>query len=582
MGALISSIAPASADEDESADRSESSVGSWLLDAPPFEFPDDVVFEGDMFDLAGSFVTWGPLDLIAGEWMHTYSLGTDTLEVWRCDVGEASGPTLGETIALLDEWVVPYYAEISRGRYLVDFIPGGTVIVDDSRFCKGNVEYLAGRDSVVSEGALMIVGVDRDGSGVAYSRSICFPGDGCTFPDNGRISDVDITLFEASPPAAHGNLVTTVHEMGHMLSFPHSYSGASGSQYDNPIEFMSGNLVVGKYGLKRSDYPLLTLAINRYAAGWIDPSEVRRIENTGGRHVVEIVTYDKPGVKMVAMVGARGAIGTLEARRSGPFDPITEEFEGVPVHVVGQVGQLCASPIDGWCVGVSRAQLQLAAVKSSMGWDHVLKPGDTVAEGFFSITVLERTENGYLVQVVVEGPRFLDVPDSHTFAADIDWMADAGITKGCNPPTNDLFCPDSVVTRGQMAAFLVRALGLTERLDNPFTDDDESVFEADIERLAAAGITKGCNPPANTLFCSDGKVTREQMAAFLVRALGYTDNGGGDLFSDDDLSIFEADIDRMATAGVTKGCNPPVNDRFCPTSYVTRGQMAAFLHRALG
>jgi hypothetical protein len=133
-----------------------------------------------------------------------------------------------------------------------------------------------------------------------------------------------------------------------------------------------------------------------------------------------------------------------------------------------------------------------------------------------------------------------------------------------------------------MAAFLVRALGLTERLDNPFTDDDESVFEADIERLAAAGITKGCNPPANTLFCPDGKVTREQMAAFLVRALGYTDNGGGDLFSDDDLSIFEADIDRMATAGVTKGCNPPTNDRFCPTSYVTRGQMAAFLHRALG
>ena len=72
------------------------------------------------------------------------------------------------------------------------------------------------------------------------------------------------------------------------------------------------------------------------------------------------------------------------------------------------------------------------------------------------------------------------------------------------------------------------------------------------------------------------------MAAFLVRALGYTDPGDGDLFIDDDESIFEADIDRLATAGVTKGCNPPVNDRFCPKGYVTRGQMAAFLHRALG
>jgi Tol biopolymer transport system component len=169
------------------------------------------------------------------------------------------------------------------------------------------------------------------------------------------------------------------------------------------------------------------------------------------------------------------------------------------------------------------------------------------------------------------------------FNADIEWMAEVGITKGCNPPLNDRFCPYSVVTRGQMAAFLARALSLTERLDNPFTDDDDSIFEADIERLAAAGITKGCNPSeGNTKFCPDDKVTRGQMAAFLVRALGYTDNGGGDLFTDDNDSIFEAEIDRLGTAGVTKGCNPPTNDRYCPTGNVTRGQMAAFLHRALG
>ncbi len=186
-----------------------------------------------------------------------------------------------------------------------------------------------------------------------------------------------------------------------------------------------------------------------------------------------------------------------------------------------------------------------------------------------------------LLNLCDESGTFAD-DDASVFQWDIEWMASEGITKGCNPPTNDLFCPDSTVTRGQMAAFLVRALGLTNQLVNPFTDDDGHVFEADIEKLAAAGITKGCNPPTNDRFCPDGKVTREQMAAFLVRALGYTDDGGGDLFVDDDLSIFEADIDRLATAGVTKGCNPPTNDRFCPTGYVTRGQMAAFLHRALG
>ena len=49
-----------------------------------------------------------------------------------------------------------------------------------------------------------------------------------------------------------------------------------------------------------------------------------------------------------------------------------------------------------------------------------------------------------------------------------------------------------------MAAFLSRALNLTEAADDLFTDDDSSIFEDEIDRLAAAGITLGCNPPANT------------------------------------------------------------------------------------
>ena len=172
--------------------------------------------------------------------------------------------------------------------------------------------------------------------------------------------------------------------------------------------------------------------------------------------------------------------------------------------------------------------------------------------------------------------------DDSTFEHHIDWLAMTGITRGCNPPVNDHFCPDETVTRGQMAAFLVRALNLETRLVDPFTDDDGSIFEADIERLAAAGITRGCNPPNNDLYCPNMTVTRGQMAAFLVRAIGYTDVGLGDLFIDDDGSPFEADIDKLATAGVTLGCNPPLNNQFCPTQSVTRAQMAAFLNRALG
>ena len=44
----------------------------------------------------------------------------------------------------------------------------------------------------------------------------------------------------------------------------------------------------------------------------------------------------------------------------------------------------------------------------------------------------------------------------------------------------------------------------------------------------------------------------------------------------------QTDIKTLATAGVTLGCYPPTNDRYCPSEAVTRAQMAAFLHRAMG
>jgi hypothetical protein len=52
--------------------------------------------------------------------------------------------------------------------------------------------------------------------------------------------------------------------------------------------------------------------------------------------------------------------------------------------------------------------------------------------------------------------RFSDVPDSNVFHDDIGWMADNGVTLGCNPPTNDQYCPSDNVTREQMAAFMRR------------------------------------------------------------------------------------------------------------------------------
>ncbi|MCH7667834.1 MAG: M15 family metallopeptidase [Acidobacteria bacterium] len=171
--------------------------------------------------------------------------------------------------------------------------------------------------------------------------------------------------------------------------------------------------------------------------------------------------------------------------------------------------------------------------------------------------------------------------DDSIHVASIEYVAAAGITVGCNPPYGDEFCPTSNVTRGAMAAFLVRALNLPATSEDFFTDDNESIFQDDINRIAAAGITLGCNPPTNDNFCPNAPVTRGQMAAFLVRAFALHDPGVGNFFNDDDGSVFEGSIDRLRVAGITSGCNPPANDRFCPGRNIPREEMAAFLHRAL-
>lgn len=175
---------------------------------------------------------------------------------------------------------------------------------------------------------------------------------------------------------------------------------------------------------------------------------------------------------------------------------------------------------------------------------------------------------------------FMD-DDDNTFTANIESIAAANVTKGCNPPFNDRFCPGDDVSREQMAAFIVRALGLTANDHPGFTDvAPGTTFAQDIGKLATAGITKGCNPPANTRFCPKDDVSREQMAAFIVRALGLTDETHPGFTDVAAGSTFVVDIERLATAGITKGCNPPANTRYCPKDQVTRGQMAAFLDRA--
>jgi hypothetical protein len=177
------------------------------------------------------------------------------------------------------------------------------------------------------------------------------------------------------------------------------------------------------------------------------------------------------------------------------------------------------------------------------------------------------------------GGTFFD-DDNSVHEGGIEAIAAAGITEGCNPPQNTEYCPGENVTRAQMATFVARALSLAPATDDYFIDDEDSVHEGGINRIREAGITEGCNPPTNDRFCPNQTMTRGQMAAFLARAFdfGSTDE---DFFVDDNGHLFERAINRMAAEGVTEGCNPPDNDRFCPDAPVTRGQMATFLTRVM-
>ena len=57
---------------------------------------------------------------------------------------------------------------------------------------------------------------------------------------------------------------------------------------------------------------------------------------------------------------------------------------------------------------------------------------------------------------------FDDVPDSNQFHESIARMQENGITVGCNPPANTQYCPEDNVSRQQMAAFMRRLPEPTE------------------------------------------------------------------------------------------------------------------------
>jgi len=183
---------------------------------------------------------------------------------------------------------------------------------------------------------------------------------------------------------------------------------------------------------------------------------------------------------------------------------------------------------------------------------------------------------------------FADVPTTHPFSTWIEALVEAGITAGCStsPPR---YCPDSGVTRAQMAVFLLRGkhgVGYDPPAPTGTLFSDVPVthqLAKWIEQLAREGITAGCStsPPR---YCPDAGVTRGQMAVFLLRAIhgsAYDPPAPtGTLFSDVPVTHQLAKwIEQLVREGITAGCstNPP---RYCADAAVTRAAMSVFLIRA--
>lgn len=167
----------------------------------------------------------------------------------------------------------------------------------------------------------------------------------------------------------------------------------------------------------------------------------------------------------------------------------------------------------------------------------------------------------------------------------IEAIADAGITNGCatDPP---MYCPADIVTRAEMAAFLLRADGESPRATYAgyFVDvPSDAWYAGHVERLYELGLTTGCDTDP-LRFCPTAGVLRSEMAAFLIRLLGEEGNLPKlqgyfvDVPAD---AWFRPYVEHLYDLDVTKGCaTSPA--RFCPFSPVLRDQMASFLARALG
>ena len=177
---------------------------------------------------------------------------------------------------------------------------------------------------------------------------------------------------------------------------------------------------------------------------------------------------------------------------------------------------------------------------------------------------------------------FTDVQPGNFFADYINVLATWQVTLGC---TATQYCPTDPVSRGQLAAFIIRSLygdNFTFTATPYFTDVPSTYpFFSYIQKLRDLGITQGCTP---TTFCPGDPVTRGQAAVLIIR--GKMASVFGDTFTYPQQQVFTdvppasmqfPFVQKLFELGITSGCTPTL---FCVNNTLTRQEMAVFIVRA--
>lgn len=167
---------------------------------------------------------------------------------------------------------------------------------------------------------------------------------------------------------------------------------------------------------------------------------------------------------------------------------------------------------------------------------------------------------------------FSDVPSSHGFYDEVMYLLSKGVIDA-----KPKYGVDEKVTRAEVATMVSKALGLDgKQTATPFKDVPSThPASGYINSAVKAGIIKGYT--ADT-FKPTGIVNRGEMAIFLARAFKLSTESSSN-FKDMSASMASySSVKKIVQAKITTGYS---DNTFRPTQTLTRGQISAFLARAM-